>query len=42
MFLKITLEYVDTINNGGIPQILTSLDRVILQEVRNIVEELKS
>jgi hypothetical protein len=29
MFLKLTLEYVDAINSGGIPQILTSLDRVI-------------
>ncbi|CAK55991.1 unnamed protein product (macronuclear) [Paramecium tetraurelia] len=42
MFLKLSLEYVDAINSGGIPQILTSLDRVIQQEARNLLEELKS
>lgn len=29
MFLKLSLEYIESINSGGIPQVLTSLDRVI-------------
>jgi predicted transcriptional regulator with HTH domain len=42
MFLKLTLEYVEAINSGGIPQILTSLDRVIQQEARKVLEDLKN
>lgn len=42
MFLKLTLEYVEAINSGGIPQILTSLERVIQQEARKITEDMKN
>lgn len=38
MFLKLTCEYLEAINNGGIPQILTSIERVISTETRKIVE----
>lgn len=39
--MKLSIEYVEALNSGGIPQILTSLDRVIQQEARNLLEELK-
>lgn len=42
MFLKLTCEYVEAINNGGIPQILTSIERVISTEIRKIVETTQS
>lgn len=42
MFLKLTYEYVDAINNGGVPQILTSIERVISSETRKIVETTKA
>lgn len=42
MFLKLTYEYVDAINTGGIPQILTSIERVISSETRKIVETTKA
>jgi hypothetical protein len=29
MFVKLSLEYVEAINSGGVPQVLTSLERVI-------------
>ena len=42
MFLKLSYEYVESINNGGVPQILTSIERVISSETRKIVETTKS
>ena len=42
MFVKLTLEYVEAINSGGVPQVLTSLDRVMQQEARSLLEDLKS
>mgnify|MGYP000949901850 CR=1 FL=1 len=30
MFIALTYEYLNAINGGGIPEILTSLERVIL------------
>ena len=42
MFLKISYEYIEAINNGGIPQILSSLERVISTEARKILEDLKN
>ena len=42
MFLNLTCEYVEAINNGGIPQILTSIERVISSETRKIMENCNS
>lgn len=42
MFLKLTFEYVEAINNGGVPQILTSVERVISSEIRKIMENCKA
>ena len=41
MFLNLTLEYLDSINSGGIPMISNSLDRVRQTEVRRITEDLR-
>jgi hypothetical protein len=41
MFLKLTFEYLDAINNGGVPEILSSLERVISTEARKVIEDLK-
>lgn len=42
MFLKLAYEYIDAINNGGVPEILSSLERVISSETRKVIEDLKS
>ncbi len=42
MFLKLTYEYLQSINNGGVPEIMNSLERVISTEARKILEDLKS
>ena len=42
MFLKLTFEYLEAINNGGVPQILTSVERVISSEIRKIMETCKA
>lgn len=46
MFLNLTYCYVEAINKGGVPEILTSLERVINNEVKkvydSIVKEYKS
>lgn len=42
MFCNLTVEYLQAINTGGIPQILTSLERVISSEVRRIQEEVRT
>jgi chromosome segregation ATPase len=40
MLLNLIYEYVDAINTGGVPQILTSLERVISAELRKISDDL--
>lgn len=42
MFISLTYEYINAINGGGVPEILTSLERVILVESRKVVETLQS
>lgn len=42
MFLKLTFEYIEAINNGGVPQILTSVERVISSEIRKVMETCKA
>lgn len=37
MFVGITMEYLNAINEGGVPEILTSLERVITSESRKVM-----
>eukprot|EP01017_Pseudomicrothorax_dubius_P046285 TRINITY_DN8127_c0_g1_i3.p1 TRINITY_DN8127_c0_g1~~TRINITY_DN8127_c0_g1_i3.p1 ORF type:complete len:697 (+),score=185.74 TRINITY_DN8127_c0_g1_i3:205-2295(+) len=40
MFLHLVLEYISSINSGGVPVILSSFERVMASEARRIFDEL--
>jgi len=42
MYIKLVLEYLESINTGGIPTILSSLERVISTELRQTEEDCKN
>ena len=39
MFLSLAFEYTQAINEGYIPEILTSLERIISAEIRKITDD---
>ena len=39
--MKLTCEYLEAINTGGIPTIMGSMERLMLTEVRRVQEEIR-
>jgi hypothetical protein len=42
IYLNLVREYLDAINHGKVPEVLTSLERVLESEARQITESLKT
>ncbi len=42
MFIALTYQYLESINGGKMPEILTSLERVIVTESRKVIESLQA